>query len=283
MGKVACIYFEQSNIILLKDNLERTKIKNIFLEEQQLLGNIYYNIYIGLAMHKMSTRIWAKLEQQLLDLGVSYVVWCNSSEYPEFEELERITGDFVQRLLSYHILQYVGKYQLVKKLPMYMNIGVVVGRFNDTLDVIIPLLQDVTSLTIITDMPVMYREVAAELYESYRLRVKVVPPQKATMRNLDLIYDVSGNAQYMYMCNPKSIYVDITGHLVPKDLRFQGVLPSIWTGFDILCDGYNVPIPLMEAFWYSEGFSKRILRKKIRDLDIIISRVHPLVKLTMSV
>lgn len=283
MGKVACIYFEQSNIILVKDNLKRTKVKNIFLEEQQMQNNIYYNIYVQLPEHLVTDRMWYKLENYLLDLGVSYVVWDSSFERPLFETLEYVTGDFVRRLLSYHILQYVGKYQLVKKAPMYMRVGVVAGRFNHTLDAIIPLLQDVTSLTIITEMPVMYREVAAEIYESHKLKVKVVPPQKATMENLDIIYDVSGDAQYMNKCQPKSIYVDLTGNLNPKKIKFEGILPSIWRGFDILCEGYQVPIPLIEAFWYSEGFSKRILRKKIRDLDITISRVYPLVKLTMSV
>ncbi|MGL4737251.1 MAG: hypothetical protein ACRCW2_07300 [Cellulosilyticaceae bacterium] len=283
MGKVACIYFEQSNIILVKDNLKRTKVKNIFLYEEQMLGNIYYNIVIRMPEWLMTERIWDKLENYLLDIGVDYIVWCAPFEVPEFKTLIYVTGEFVQRLLSYHILQYVGKYQLVKKAPMYMRIGVVAGRLNDTLDVIIPLLEDVTSLTIITEVPAMYREVAAEIYESHKLKVKVVPPQKGTMGNLDIIYDISGNAQYMNKCHPKSIYVDLKGNLNLKNLKYEGILPSIWKGFDILCEGYQVPIPLMEAFWYSEGFSKRILRKKVRDLDITISRVYPLVKLTMSV
>lgn len=283
MGKVACIYFVQSNILVFKDNLKQTKIKNIYTEEKESMGNAYYNVYIAIAYDKLTDRLWIKLEDLLLKLGVTYVVWPEDTPEPLFEDLEVVTGNLLRRLLSYHTFKYIGKYSLVKRAPMYMNIGVVAGRFNDTLDVIVPLLPEITSLTIITEMPSMYREVASEIYESHRLKVKVAHPQKIVMENLDIIYDVNPSNHYMNMCNPKSIYIDLLGYLDRKHLTFKGVLPSIWNGFDILCDGYEITIPLMEAFYYSEGFSKRNLRKKIKDLDISISRVYTLGKLTMSV
>ncbi|MGL4346408.1 MAG: hypothetical protein ACRCTE_14505 [Cellulosilyticaceae bacterium] len=283
MEKVACIYFTQANIILVKDNLIRTKIKNIYISEEQVLQTAYYNIYICLRQDKMTPNIWAKLENNLIRSDVRYIVCPEIEDEVVFEELKVINGNFMRRLLGYPVLKYITKYDLVKKETMYVRVGVVAGRFNDTLDVIIPLLQEITSLTIITEMPMMYSEVAREIYESHRIKVKVIPPGRKGMEALDVIYDVNQGHHYMHLCCPRSIYVDLLGTIDKRDITFQGVLPSIWQGFDILCDGYEVQTPLLEAMCYSEGFSKRNLRKKIKHLDISIKRVYTLGKLTMSV
>lgn len=283
MGKVACIYFTEDNIILFKDNLKCSKIKKIYYSINNLKEHIYYNIYICCGYTGLSNRLWYKLERELKQLDITYIIWPKDIPAPLFEQLEVISGQYLKKLLSYHIFRYIGKYKLVKHEPMYMNIGVVAGRFTDTIDVIYPLLDEVTSLTIITEMPSIYQEVVAEIYSRYRLKVKVAHPHRRAMENLDIIYDVNPNNHYMNLCDIKSVYVDLMGYLTHRDLQYEGNTPIIWNGFDILCDSYEMTIPLLEAICYSEGYSRRSLKRKIKDLDISISRVYIPGKLTMSV
>lgn len=276
MSKFGCIDFSNDNIILCKEGIEKTRISTVFLEPIRYLEIEGYRIHILKEPSELSNRIWRKIENELLQNNILYVASNKEDiEYP-FEQIEIAKGAEIKILLAPCILDYIFKYGLARKDPKYAKIGIVGGKINTTLDVLMPIIDKVTDITLFTEEPMVYREIIKEIYQKTRIRIKLMYPNPRVVQDMDIIYDVNNNMSYSNWCQVKAIYIDFFYDTKKKKIKLTDGTPSIWHDFEITCESHPMRKATLEAVLYTDGFTRHILRKKIKKFDIRISRVYTL-------
>lgn len=276
MSKFGCIDFSNDNIIVSLEGLEMIKIDQVFLEPISYLGVDGYKIHIRKEPSRLSSREWHRLEEELLQRSVFYVTTNQEKiDYP-FEQIQLIKGEEIKILLAPYILDYIFKYNLARKDPKYIKVGIIGGRINTTLDVLIPIIDKVTDITLFTQEPTVYREIVKEIYQKTRIRMKLMYPNPKIMKEMDVIYDVNHILSHASWCHVKAIYIDYFHDIKKKNKQITDLPPSIWYDFEIICGNHPVRKAVLEAMLYTDGFTRHVLRTKIKNFDIGISRVYTL-------
>ncbi|MEG1636612.1 MAG: hypothetical protein RR324_03795 [Cellulosilyticaceae bacterium] len=278
MSKFGCIDFPNDNIILFKDGLEKTKINKVFLEPISYLDIKGYNIHILKEPSELSNRVWRRIEEELLQRNILYVAANKEGIHYPFEHVEVAKGEDIKVLLAPCILDYIFKYGLARKDSKYVKIGIIGGKINTTLDVLIPIIDKVTDITVFTQEPAVYREIVKEIYQKTRVRMKLMYPNPKVVQDMDIVYDVSNNVSYSNWCHTKAIYVDFFHDTKKQKRQLTDLTPSIWHDFEIICEKHPIRKAVLEAMLYTDGFTRHVLRTKIKNFDISISRVYTLPK-----
>ncbi|MGL6173484.1 MAG: hypothetical protein ACRC1P_02600 [Cellulosilyticaceae bacterium] len=276
MSKFGCIDFSLDNIILSKEGMEKTKIKGVFFEPICYLGIKGYNIHILGTPDSISNKIWKKIEDVLLQRNIFYVAMDNKEIKFPFENVKQAKGEVIKILLAPHIQDYIFKYKLIEVDEKYAKIGVIAGKINTTLDVLMPIVDKVTEIVIFSEEPRVYREIVQEIYKKTKIRIKLMYPNKRVIKEMDILYDVNEVNSYADWCKVKAIYIDFFKNVKSQALKLNELPPSIWQDFDIVCEKHTIDKSVFEAMLYTDGFSRQVLRKKIKNFDIIISRVYTL-------
>lgn len=276
MSKFGCIYFDNDNIILSKASLEKTKLRQVFLEPISYLDIKGYNIYVMCNPEELNERNIRKLEEELLNKNIYYVA-CRIPTL-QFEQIEVVKGESIKMLLSPYILDYIFKYKLISTNPIYAKVGVIGGRINNTLDVMMPIIDKVTELVIFTDEPSIYREMIHEIYQKTRIRIKIMYPNAKIIGEMDVLFDVNEKTSYTNWANVHAIYIDFFRNIRMKKIKKQPLPPSIWHDFDIICEKHPIDKCVLEAALGADGLTRSILRKQIKKFDIKISRVYKISK-----
>lgn len=262
MSCFACIYFNEDNILLSK----------VRFEEITYLGAHGYNVYMPKPFDSLTEKEWLKLEYQLQDLNIEYVIM-DSKENP-FSTMVLVDGEELRRYLSYYILQYIYKYKLVPKDKLYTNVGIIAGRIDESLDVAISILNEVTDLTFFINEPIIYKEIISEIYNKSRLKAKAKVPCSTHLGKMDIVFDLVGNYNYAKWCNPKAIYIDFKNYVGQKQSKFTKVPPSIWHDFDIICERQYCNIPMMQAAFYAQGIFKSSFLKEFKRMNISVGTIY---------
>lgn len=273
MSRFACIDFINHTILLSKEKLIKVKFLPVFLEpviEGKIDG---YKVYITKNKEELTDRFWCRLEDELLKRDVCYAQIKAIKDYP-FEEIMLITGEQVKRVLSKNILDYIFKYKLIPVDEKYAKIGIITGAINETVDVIFPLLNRITNLTLFSDVPEVYKEIRNDIYSKARLKPKVFYPNHKLLSQMDILFDLSGQGRYVNWCNPKAIYIDLMNSVRKQKIKINTLPPIIWYDFDIVFESQQVEKDILEAILYEKGLTKRTLRKKISSLEISIIRTY---------
>jgi hypothetical protein len=250
-----------------------------YLEEEQVVGHKGYNLYILKEKKSLSKYFWRQLEHDLLKKGINY---CTSNQWQDnffiqhnpFTQIQAITGERILFLLSNSILEYIFRYNLIQKDKKYAKIGVVVGNKKDTLDLIGPILQSITDLTLFCEKPLEYKEFIQEIYENARIKTKIFRPSQKILSQMDIVFDVQKGKSYVNDCSPKGIYIDFYQNTLRTKIKLNPLTPIIWYDFDILLENHEITKPLLEAILYQRGCSPRSLRRKIMDQKINIKSVY---------
>lgn len=262
MSCFACIYFNEDNILLSK----------VEVVEKTFLGANGYDVYVPRPIGEMSERMWEKLETRLVDLDVEYVVM--RAKTNPFQALQLITGDELKRYLSSELLNYIYKYHLIPKDRLYANIGIIAGRIDESLDVAVSLLDEVTSLTFFVNQPDIYKEVIGEIYAKYRLKAKAKVPCGTNLKEMDVVFDLSGNRNCAKWCKPSAIYIDFKNYVGSKPTLFKGPPPSIWHDFDIRCGRQQCDIKDVQAAFYAQGIFKTSFLRAFKRMNVSIDTVY---------
>lgn len=209
MGQFACISFEEDNIIVSKEKSFRHPHPKIKLEDQVIAGASGYKVNVPMSLKKYPAKYWDKLEKELLLRNVGYVCMEPVEKYfNPFKEIEVVMGEEILPLLSFLILDYIYKYNLIETGPLDTKVGIITGRTNETIDLIGNIMDEVVDLTLYTNEPLEYKEVIQELNKRKRLRVRAVDPKPEMLKASHIIFDLNGTGQYALGCDPKTIYVD---------------------------------------------------------------------------
>lgn len=275
MNKFACISFREDNIIVSKEKSFIGSHSKINIQSVSYAGIEGYKVSVDRAFKKCSPKYWDNLERQLLLRDVEYVYMDTKvKRYNPFEKLISVTGEEILPLLSYHILKYIYKYKLIESSCLNAKIGVIVGKINETIDLIGNIMDEVTDLTLYTDKPFDYKEVVQELNKRNRLKVCTMVPDARMIKEMDIVFDLNGRGQYALWCNPKAIYIDYKDHVGKYMQQFTGSPPRIWYAFDIVCQRQSLRVPVLQIVLYSQGLTHGLLRKEIKSLNLGISRVY---------
>ena len=266
MSYFGCIYFNEVNILLAK----------VRFEEITFLGATGYNVYVPKGIEAMREKDWWKLEDQLEDYGIEYVIM--EGEENPFENIVRIDGREVSNYFSYCLLQYIYKYKLIPVDKLYAHVGIIAGRVNETLEVAASIINDVTDLTFFMNEPFVYKEVLREIYQATRLKAKAKVPCSTHLQQMDILFDMAGDYNYAKWCKPTAIYIDFKNYIGKKDVTFKGAPPSIWHDFDIICERQLCDSKMIQAAFYAQGIFKKdylteFKRKNVRVDTIYSTRI----------
>ncbi|MGL4799727.1 MAG: hypothetical protein ACRCWY_10105 [Cellulosilyticaceae bacterium] len=262
MSCFACIYFSETNILL-------SKVDFVY---KTFMGVDAYEVYVPTPRNEMTDRAWEKLEYQLQGRDIEYVVM-RGKENP-FETIQLITGEELRRSLGGELLHYIYKYKLIDKPQMYANVGIIAGRIDESLEVAMSLVDEVTSLTFFMNDPIVYKEVISEIYSNYRLKAKAKVPCSTNLREMDVIFDLVGNYNYAKWCKPTAIYIDFKDYIGRKAMTFKGVPPIIWNDFDIICERQRCEMRMLQASLYAQGIFKSSFKKTFKRMNISIDTVY---------
>ena len=262
MSAFACIYFNEDNILLSK----------VCFEEMNCVGANGYNVFVPKASNDMTYKEWFQLEKQLKALNVEYVVM-DLKENP-FDTVIQVKGYELKCYLSLSILHYIYKYKLIPKNKLYANIGIIVGRVGESLDVAASILNEVTDLTFFLNEPIIYKEILQEIYEKTRLKAKAKVPCSIHLRDMDVIFDLAGNGNYAKWCKPTAIYIDFKNYIGKKGVQFEKAPPSIWHDFDIRCGRQQYSISMIQAAFYAQGIYKGNFLNEMKRMNISIDTIY---------
>lgn len=262
MSHFACIYFEQTNILLPK----------VKIQPNNYLDTLGYEVKLHKPLEEMREKEWRQLENRLHKYGVEYVLM--PLKQNPFQELHQIKGDEIKRYIACYLLDYIYKYKLIQKDKLYASIGIIGGRISETLDITLSLVNEVTDLTFFTDDPTAYEDVLKSIYTSTRLKAKAKVLSRHELAKIDIMFDLEGTKDYAKWCKPQAIYIDMTNHRNKKKRSYEGNPPIIWYDFDIRCGRQLCSLPLLQAILYSQGIYKRSFPLELKRKDIKIARVY---------
>jgi hypothetical protein len=273
MSKFACITYCDYQILANKINTF-IKYSCFFIEETVYAHIEGYTIYVLTDKKFPSNKKWEKLEKFLFNRGVEYIA-IEDFEFPyAFTYLKQVDGMHLKRLLAPHILRYIFKYRLIKSEAKYAKIGIICGKIGETLDVIGGIVDDMTDLTLFTEDSTGYKEIVQEVYQLSRLKIRLMPPTRLKMQEMDVVFDLSSRKHYYSWCQPKAIYVDFVKRTKVVVPRQDLVTPLMWCHFDIFfLESVLRPMDI-EAILYADGFSKWALRRKVKELPIRIAKTY---------
>lgn len=256
------IYFDEDNILLSK----------VRFEEITFLGAIGYNVYVPKPFSEVTEKEWLKLEYQMQDFNIEYVVM-DTKENP-FDTIQQIDGEKIRHYLAAYLLKYIYRYKLIPKEKLYVNVGIIAGRVDESLDVAVGILDDVTDLTFFLNEPIVYKEIISEIYEISRLKAKAKVPCSATLEKMDIIFDLVGNYNYAKWCKPTAIYIDYKNYIGRKQSKFTKAPPSIWYDFNIRCESQRYDIRMVQAAFYAQGIYKSSFLNEFKRLNISIDTIY---------
>ncbi|MGL4362875.1 MAG: hypothetical protein ACRCSG_06390 [Cellulosilyticaceae bacterium] len=262
MSYYACIFFNEDKILLSKVKFEETTFQ----------GVEGFNVYVPMPYEHMTPRGWFKLENQLIEYNIEYVVM-ESKENP-FESITVVNGNRVRRFMSRYILEYIYKYKLIQVSQLYANVGIIPGRVDETMEVIANIVEHVTDLTFLLDEPIVYKEIISEIYKQTRLKSKAKVPSSVALKEMDIIFDLSGSRNYAKWCKPNTIYIDFKDGIGKRHLPIEGSMPSIWYEFEVRCGKQCCSLELVEAVLFSQGFYKESITNELRKMRLTIDKVH---------
>ena len=262
MGQFGCIYFNEANILLSK----------VRFEPIHYAGANGYEVFVPRTFDAMREKDWINLEYRLEDHDIEYVIM-DSEENP-FENIHLIDGKTMKHYLSYCLLQYIYRYKLIKVDKLYTNVGIIAGRVDATLEVAGAILNDVTDLTFFLNQPVIYKGVINEIYETTRLKAKAKVPCSASLRKMDIIFDLVGNYHYAKWCKPTAIYINLSEHMLKDKINFSGAPPSMWHDFDIICESRPCDIKMLEAAFYAQGIFKNSFINTFKSKHVKVDTIY---------
>lgn len=266
MSYFACIHFEEDNIIIAKG-------RTIRFEPIKYLGIDGYDIFIPFTQTDMTLKQWKKLENQLEDYGVEYIVMKECEKNP-FENQILMTGKEIKFYLAKAILDYINKYKLVKCDKLYTKIGIIGGTIHPMLAVIASIVEHTSDLTLFVESPIMYQPLLKEIYDESRLKAKALVPSSIGLSAMDIVFDCSGTKNYAKWCSPKAIYIDFYNYFEKKDTRFQKYPPMIWHDFDIICDRQQIDLCILQSILCAQGISKKKIPLTLKQINLRIARVY---------
>ncbi|OON98779.1 MAG: hypothetical protein ATN35_03565 [Epulopiscium sp. Nele67-Bin004] len=229
-----------------------------------------YQVTIEKNIKSITADEWNTIEEILISHNILHIAKPKNLLMLPFKTIEIYNGDKVRGLLGATLLKYITKHKLVRGNPIYSKIGIIDGMINLTLDTILPLAEDATDITLFTKTPEAYRDITQQVYEEAKLYIKLVPPNKKMISEMDVIYDLFGEGDYLYFARPGVVYTFVK---TPKE-QFAHEGAIVWYDFDVRWERQEITAEIMEALLMSEGYTKGMLRKTINQFDIQINNVY---------
>lgn len=257
-------------IVFNEQSARRDKVN---FEAIQVLGEAGYRVQVPKSYSAMCDKDWKRLERSLLYKNIEYVTLPHTKNNP-FEAVVSVDGQVIRRFAAGALLDYIYKYQLVRKQPMYAHVGIVVGTLNDTLDVVASIAHNLTSLTFFLNEPNTYKQVIGELYTRERLKAKAKIPCSTNLKEMDIVFDLSGTLQCAKWCKSDAIYIAYKNYPQRSQTRFIAPPPSIWIDFQIRCGRQKQTPEMLQAVFFSKGIYKRSFLNEFKKVDMSIDTVY---------
>ncbi len=216
---------------------------------------------------------WESVEEFLLEHKIRHIAQPLGMEELPFEQITVCNGNKVRAMLGATVLKYIFNHKLTRGNPIYNKIGIIDGDINLTLDMLYPLAEEVTDLTLFTQTPEAYISVGCEIYEQSKLNVRFVPPLPNVLNKMDVVFDLVGTSSFLGYLKPGCIYVYVNPQQYGNRIMFNnGVM--ILNSFNLCWQKHEMTAAEIEAILMAEGYTKGMLRKIIGRFDIQISQVH---------
>ncbi|OOB78699.1 MAG: hypothetical protein ATN34_03960 [Epulopiscium sp. Nele67-Bin002] len=245
------------------------------LEPAITLDSITYTEGNGykITIEQTEEMIWDEIENYLLEHNIKHIAQPLGMGTLPFETISICDGKKIRALLGATVLKYIFQHKLTRGNPIYNKIGVIDGDINSTLDILYPLVNEVTDLTLFTQTPEAYIAIGCELHDYAQLHVKFVPPIPTILSQMDVIFDLVGTSSYLGHLKPGCIYVYVNPQYQGNRIIFNNGA-MILNSFNLTWQKHEMSAAEIEAILLAEGYTKGMLRKIIDRFDIQISQLH---------